>query len=44
MTSEIVIMNKEAIALAADSAASYLESDGRKIFKSANKIFTLSKY
>ncbi|MBY8992307.1 MAG: hypothetical protein KGD58_16295 [Candidatus Lokiarchaeota archaeon] len=44
MTSEIVIMNREAIALAADSAASYSESDGRKIFQSANKIFTLSKY
>lgn len=40
MTSEILIMNKEAIALAADSAASLNDV---KIFK-ANKIFTLSKY
>lgn len=40
MTSEILIMNKEAIALAADSAASLNDA---KIFR-ANKIFTLSKY
>ena len=37
-------MNREAIALAADSAVSFFEGDGKKIFQSANKIFTLSKY
>ncbi len=43
MTAEIAILNKEAVALAADSAVS---SSGRylKIFNSANKIFGLSKY
>jgi len=40
MTSEILLMNKEAIAMAADSAATLTDT---KIF-SANKIFTLSKY
>ena len=41
MTAEIAIMNKEAIALAADSAATM---PGKKIFTSANKLFALSKY
>ncbi len=40
MTSEILLMNKEAIAIAADSAATLTDA---KIFQ-ANKIFTLSKY
>lgn len=40
MTSEIAIMNKDAIALASDSAVTY----GQKIFDSANKLFTMSKY
>jgi hypothetical protein len=44
MTAEIAIMNKEAIALAADSAVTLKERDGQKIFTSANKIFALSKY
>lgn len=39
MTAEIAVMNREAVALAADSAVS-----GPKIFTSANKIFALSKY
>lgn len=39
MTAEIVIMNKEAVALAADSAVT-----GKKVFTSANKLFALSKY
>ena len=42
MTAEIAIMNKEAVALAADSAVT-LHAE-KKIFTSANKIFTLSKY
>jgi hypothetical protein len=39
MTAEIVILNKEAVALAADSAVT-----GQKVFTSANKLFALSKY
>ncbi|MCL5773511.1 MAG: hypothetical protein M1536_03950 [Firmicutes bacterium] len=44
MTAEIVIMNKEAIAFAADSAVTITEESGQKIFTSANKLFALSKY
>ncbi len=45
MTAEIALMNKEAIALAADSAVTFsVGRENRKIFTSANKIFTLSKY
>ena len=41
MTAEIAVMNKQAIALAADSAVTFQED---KIFTSASKIFTLSKF
>src|SRR5271157_5753250 len=45
MTSELAILNKEAIALAADSALTFTDVNGhQKIFNSVNKIFTLSKY
>ena len=44
MTAEIAIMNRQAIALAADSAVTRQQEKGQKIFVSANKIFTLSKY
>lgn len=44
MTSEIAVMNKEGVALAADSAVTFTGEAGQKIFPSANKIFTLSKY
>lgn len=44
MTAEIAIMNKEAIALASDSAVTMTGKSGQKIFTSANKLFTLSKY
>lgn len=44
MTAEIVIMNKEAIAMAADSAVTLSGETDQKIFTSANKIFALSKY
>lgn len=44
MTAEIAIMNKEAIALASDSAVTMIGKAGQKIFTSANKLFTLSKY
>lgn len=44
MTAEIVIMNKNAIALAADSAVTVQRGEGQKIFTSVNKLFTLSKF
>jgi len=42
MTSEMVIMNKEAVALAADSAMTMY--GGKKIYNSGNKLFALSKF
>ena len=42
MTAEIAILNKEAVALAADSAVSAHIGNGNKIFTSANKLFALS--
>ena len=39
MTSEVVVMNRLAIALAADSAVTI----GKKVYNTANKLFTLSK-
>ena len=44
MTAEVAVMNKEAIALAADSAGTFQDEAGQKIFTSVSKIFTLSKY
>lgn len=44
MTAEVAVMNKQAIALAADSAVTFRDEMGQKIFTSASKIFTLSKY
>jgi hypothetical protein len=47
MTAEIVIMNREAVVIAADSAVSLMmgQTDRpQKIFTSANKIFDLSPY
>ena len=41
MTTEVAVMNKEAIALAADSAATVRTPQGVKIFNSANKLFEL---
>jgi len=46
MTAEIVIMNREAVAIAADSAVSLMGRRGdrpQKIFTSGNKIFELSR-
>ncbi|HZV67905.1 MAG TPA: hypothetical protein VFG10_00085 [Saprospiraceae bacterium] len=43
MTAVVGILNKEAIAMAADSAVTIDGNNGRKIFNKANKIFTLSK-
>lgn len=44
MTAEIAIMNKTAVALAADSAVTITNSRNQKIYNSINKLFTLSKY
>jgi hypothetical protein len=44
MTAEIAIMNKTAVALAADSAVTIDQVKGSKIFNTVNKLFTLSKY
>ena len=44
MTAEIVIMNAEGIALAADSAVTLGGERERKVLPYANKIFSLSKY
>ncbi|MCA9484008.1 MAG: hypothetical protein KC553_09760 [Nitrospina sp.] len=40
MTAEVLIMNRSAIAIAADSAATV----GDRVYNTENKIFTLSKY
>lgn len=49
MTAEVAVMNKSAVAIAADSAVTteLTDSSGRrhdKIFNTANKVFALSKY
>src|SRR5690349_20209812 len=45
MTTEIAIMNKSAIALAADSAVTLSKPDGQpKIYNTVNKLFARSKY
>ena len=44
MTAEIAIMNKSAVALAADSAVTIPSERGQKIFNTVNKLFTLSKF
>ncbi|MBX7107586.1 MAG: hypothetical protein K1X61_02960 [Chitinophagales bacterium] len=44
MTAVVGILNKQAVALAADSAVTISGSNNRKIFNRANKVFTLSKY
>jgi hypothetical protein len=44
MTAEIVVMNKGAIALAADSAVTITTPTGDKTYNTVNKLFVLSKY
>ena len=44
MTAEIAIMNKSAVALAADSAVTYRAGHEQKVFDTMNKLFALSKY
>jgi hypothetical protein len=43
MTAEVAIMNKEAIALAADSAVTIDTASGRKIFNTVNKLLAYRK-
>lgn len=44
MTSEVVVMNRLSVALAADSASTVMGPDGKeKIWNSANKLFALSR-
>lgn len=40
MTAEVAVLNRHAVALAADSAVTV---HGQKVFNTANKIFALSK-
>jgi hypothetical protein len=42
MTAEIAVMNKQAVALAADSAVTIQHRGGQKIYNTANKLFALS--
>ena len=44
MTAEIAIMNKAAVALAADSAVTVGIGGEQKVFQTVNKLFSLSKY
>src|SRR5579872_1870062 len=44
MTAEIAIMNKLAVALAADSAVTIGHSKGQKIYDTVNKLFELTKH
>ncbi len=44
MTAEIAVLNKLAVALAADSAVSIGEPQREKIYYTVNKLFALSKY
>ena len=41
MTAEVVILNRGAVAIAADSAVT-VDAPGRKIYNTANKLFPLS--
>ncbi len=44
MTAVVGILNKQAVAIAADSAVTIGGANGKKIFNRANKVFSLSKY
>jgi len=44
MTAEIAILNKNGVALAADSAVTLKNPETQKVFNTANKLFMLSKY
>lgn len=42
VTAEVAILNREAVAIAADSAVTLTGPEGRKIYNTANKLFALS--
>ena len=44
MTAIVAVLNKHAVAIAADSAATISSRNNKKVFNTANKVFTLSKY
>ena len=44
MTAEIAILNKSAVALAADSAVTFSIGGEQQVFQTVNKLFSLSKY
>lgn len=44
MTAEVAILNRQAVAMAADSAVTVSGPGGPKIFNTVNKLFALSKY
>jgi hypothetical protein len=44
MTAEIAILNRQGVALAADSAVTITHPGGHKIYNSVNKLFMLSKH
>src|SRR5262249_30117043 len=44
MTAEIALMNRSAVALAADSAVTIETASGVKVYNSINKLFMLSKH
>jgi hypothetical protein len=44
MTAEVAVLNKLAVALAADSTVTITSQDGSKTYNTTNKLFTLSKY
>ncbi|MGM9571627.1 MAG: hypothetical protein ACI3ZR_05340, partial [bacterium] len=44
MTAEVVIMNKQGVAIAADSAVTLPGPENSKIYNTASKVFMLSKY
>lgn len=43
MTAEVAVINKMAVALAADSAVTIIKGQGRKVYNTANKLFRLSE-
>ena len=43
MTAEVAIMNKTAVAMAADSAVTIPTGKGQKIYNTAHKLFKLSR-
>jgi hypothetical protein len=44
MTAEIAILNRNAVAMAADSAVTLQLAGGQKIYNTVNKLFAVSKY